>query len=122
MTTLILLNNMKIKQKDIFWANLNPSKGSEQAGKRPVVVISAGAMNDNMPICIVCPISGQVKEYPACVVLLKSKHNGLKKDSEILTFQIRTISQDRLTKKIGNISNSQLKSVFDGLRDVLLTT
>ena len=46
-----------MKQKDIYLANLNPTKGSEQRGIRPVVVISANAMNDNLNVAIVCPLS-----------------------------------------------------------------
>ena len=64
-------------QKDIYWANLNPTKGREQKGKRPVVIISGNVMNKNMGIFIVCPISSKIKNYVGCVKLEKNKTNNL---------------------------------------------
>jgi len=108
-----------MKQRDICLANLNPAEGNEQSGVRPVVVISGNAMNDNLNICIVCPLTSNIKNYSGCLVLLKDDVNHLDQDSEVLTFQIRTISKSRLTKKIGIISESQLKDILNGLREVL---
>ena len=48
-----------MKQKDICFADLNPTKGREQSGVRPVVVIANNTMNDNLDICIVCPLTSQ---------------------------------------------------------------
>lgn len=110
---------MKIRQRDICLADLSPAHGSEQAGKRPVAVISGNMMNNNLPVCIVCPISAQVKNYPTCVAVTASPANKLKDNSEILTFQIRAISQNRIVKKIGHITNTQLAQIFAGLHDVL---
>lgn len=111
---------MKIQQKDICLANLNPTQGSEQAGKRPVVVISGNTMNNNLPICIICPISANVKNYPTCVEILPTKTNNLKTSSEVLTFQIRTISQNRIIKKIGHITDKEFAQIIAGLRDVIV--
>lgn len=107
-----------MKQKDIYLANLNPTKGNEQSGIRPVVLISGNAMNENFGIVIICPISSKIKKYAACVQLKKSKTNGLKSDSEIITFQVRTIAKDRLMKKIGSITFDELTAVLSGLNDV----
>ncbi len=108
-----------MKQKDIYLADLNPVKGSAQAGVRPVVIVSGNTMNDNFGVSIVCPISTKVKKFASCVVLKKNKLNNLKSDSEIITFQIRTISQARLKKKIGEISSTQLNELFNGLLGIL---
>lgn len=108
-----------MKQKDIYLANLNPVKGSEQAGIRPVVIVSGDTMNDNFGVSIICPISTKVKKFASCVILKKNKLNNLKSDSEIITFQIRTISQERLKKKIGEISDKQLNELFHGLLGIL---
>lgn len=110
---------MKIKQGYIYTADLNPVKGSEQSGKRPVVVISGNTMNSSLSVCIVCPITAQIKQYYCCVPLVKSKTNGLKIDSEVLTFQIRTVSQDRLIKELGKITPTQLKDTHYGLNKIL---
>lgn len=103
---------MSCLQKEIYWANLNPTKGSEQSGKRPVVIISGNTLNENMPICIVCPLSTQIKNFSTCTVIPKAKTNKLKSDSEVITFQLRTISQDRLDGSIGEINDKQLQDII----------
>jgi mRNA interferase MazF len=108
-----------MKQNDICLADLNPVRGSEQNGIRPVVIISGNAMNDNLNICLVCPLSANIKNYSGCLVLPKDEINQLDQDSEVITFQIRTISKSRLIKKIGVISETQLKDILQGLKEVL---
>ena len=108
-----------MKQCEIWYANLNPIKGREQRGIRPVVIVSGNSMNEHMDICIVCPLTSKIKKYAGCVVIKKDKQNGLKEDSEIITFQIRTIAKERLTKKIGTITSEQLKNLKQGLIEVL---
>ena len=110
----------KCSQKDIYWADLNPIKGSEQSGKRPVVVISGDTLNEHLPVCIVCPLSSKVKNYATCTLIPKSKANHLKSDSEVITFQIRTISQDRLAGKIGAISDSELQDIVTKVGHLLV--
>jgi mRNA interferase MazF len=108
-----------MKQRDICLADLNPVMGSEQSGIRPVVVISGNAMNDNLNICIVCPLSSNIKHYSGCIVLKKDNLNQLDQDSEVITFQVRTISRSRLVNKIGNVTESQLQQILHGLMEVL---
>lgn len=108
-----------MKQREIWLADLNPVKGSEQKGCRPVVIVSGNAMNDNLPICIVCPLSSKIKVYKGCIVLIKDDANGLDADSEIITFQIRTVSAERLIRKIGTITKDQMEIIRSGLSDIL---
>lgn len=108
-----------MKQKDIYWANLNPGRGREQKGRRPVVIISGNAMNDSLGIFIVCPISTRIKNYAGCLILKRNKINNLSSDSEIITFQIRTAAKERLVKKIGEITDQELREIIDLLNDVL---
>lgn len=108
-----------MKQREIWLADLNPVKGSEQKGIRPVVIISGNAMNANLGICIVCPLSSRIKNYSGCIVLKKDKMNGLDHDSEVITFQVRTISVERFTGKIGEITKAQLDFLKNGLLEVL---
>lgn len=110
---------MHVSQKDIYIANLQPTEGSEQAGRRPVVIISGNTLNTHMPICIACPLSGVVKNFSTCVVIPKNKTTGLAKPSEVLTFQVRTLSQERLEKKLGAISDKQLNEIIQKLGRVL---
>ena len=104
-----------MRQGEIWFANLNPAKGSEQAGKSPVVIISGDTMNDALPIVIVVPITSQIKSYPTCVMLLASRTNGLKKGSEAIPFQIRAIAKKRLTKRIGHIAEGEVREILKGL-------
>jgi mRNA interferase MazF len=106
-------------QKEIWYANLNPTKGTEQSGIRPVVIISGNTMNEHLGLSIVMPLSTKVKNYMGCLVLKKNSMNGLKEDSEILTFQIRTISQDRLIEKIGKITDNELQELKKNLNEIL---
>ena len=109
-----------MKQREIWWADLNPVKGSEQRGVRPVVVISGNAMNDNLEIGIVCPLSTKIKNLAGCLILQKNTVSGLDYDSEVLTFQVRTISRERLTKKIGEITVAELNKIKQGLNEILM--
>jgi mRNA interferase MazF len=108
-----------MKQGDIVWANLNPTQGSEQTGIRPVVIISGNAMNQHFDVVIACPLSTKIKHFPGCVVIEKDPKNGLQTDSEVITFQLRTIAKQRLKSKIGEISLQQLQAIIQGLNDVL---
>ena len=108
-----------MKQGDIVWADLNPTQGSEQAGVGPVVIISGNAMNQHFGVVIARPLSTQMKHLPGCVAIEKDSKNGLQTDSEVIRFQLRTIAQQRLRTKIGEISQQQLQAIIQGLNDVL---
>ncbi len=108
-----------MQQGEIWFADLNPAKGSEQSGRRPVVIISGDTLNDALPIVIVVPVSSKIKSYPACVVLKADKTSGLKKDSEAISFQIRALAKKRLTKRIGRITADELRGILRGLFVVL---
>jgi len=108
-----------MKQGEIWLADLNPSRGSEQSGIRPVVIISGNAMNDNLGISIICPLSSKIKRYAGCVIIEKGPETGLEKDSEILTFQVRTIAGSRLIRKLGEISPARLSQISQGLLEIL---
>lgn len=108
-----------MKQREIWLADLNPVKESEQQGISPVVVISGNAMNDNLGIGIVCPLSSKIKNYAGCLVLKKDITNGLDKDSEVISFQVRTIAKERLISRIGEITKAQLEILKKGLQEIL---
>ncbi|HNS18759.1 MAG TPA: type II toxin-antitoxin system PemK/MazF family toxin [Bacteroidales bacterium] len=108
-----------MKQREIWISDLNPVKGSEQKGTRPVVIISGNAMNDHLGICIACPLSSVIKNYAGCLVLTRDEINGLQQDSEIITFQVMTITWERLMRKMGVITVEQLDIVIKGLNEIL---
>jgi mRNA interferase MazF len=108
-----------MRQGEIWVANLNPSKGSEQAGMRPVVIVSGNLMNKYLSVVICCPLTTKIKNYKGNVVIKPNKENKLKHISEILTFHIRSISKDRLTTKVGVVSNQEIEELKQGLNEIL---
>ncbi len=108
-----------MRQGEIWFADLDPVKGSEQAGKRPVVIVSGNSLNDTFPIVIIVPVSSKLKSYPTCVTLQASRLHGLKKDSEVIPFQIRTLAKKRLVKRIGSVTPAELRDIVRGLLEVL---
>lgn len=105
---------------EIWLANLEPVKGSEHGKIRPVVIISGNLMNDNLPIIISCPLSTIIKNYAGCVFIEKNNVNNLNADSEIISFQVRALSKQRFTKKIGQITPQQLEKVIEGVNDAFI--
>lgn len=97
---------MIIKRGDIFLANLEPIKGSEQGGIRPVLILQNDISNKYSPVTIIAAITSKVfgKDFPTNVFISKSE-SGLEKDSTILLNQIRTIDSSRLIKKINNLDD-----------------
>ncbi len=113
------MKTLEMKQQEIWYANLDPIKGREQSGVRPVVIVSGNNLNAHSNLKIVCPITSQIKKYAGSLFLQKDDTNKLVKDSEVLVFQIRTIDETRLLKKIGSISNSQMKTLRLYLDEIL---
>jgi mRNA interferase MazF len=109
-----------MKQGEIWLANLDPIKGHEQSGKRPVLIVSGNALNDHMPILWVIPITSKVKNYKGHPILNPHKENGLKEISEVMIFQLKAISKDRLIKKMGIVAQetlNQCKMTINNLLD-----
>jgi len=108
-----------LKQGEIWFTNLNPTKGSEQAGFRPVVIISGNLLNTHLSVIITCPLTSKIKNYKGNVVLEPNDKNKLTKKSEVLTFHIRSISKNRFVRKIGSIDTKELALIKQCLNDIL---
>ena len=108
-----------MKQGEIWHTDLNPTKGSEQAGTRPVVIISGNLMNMHLPVVICCPLTTKIKNYKGNIVLTPTKENKLTHDSEILVFHVRSLSKDRLLRKIGTIRPEEIQQLKKGLNEIL---
>ena len=70
-----------MKQGEIWYADLNPSKGREQSGLRPVVVVSGNLLNEHLSVVIVMPLTTKIKNYKGNPVITPNKSNGLKTES-----------------------------------------
>ncbi len=105
-------------QWNIFWADLNPTRGSEQAGKRPVLVISEEAVNQALPIVtVVCltSLKPERKVYPV-ETLLQPEDSGLEERSIVMAHQIRALAKDRLAEKCGSIKKEEIR---DRVRNIV---
>ncbi len=103
----------------LFLADLNPVIGSEQQGKRPVLVISDETFNSVMPVVTILPVTSLKKGrrvYPN-EALVKRGSGGLDADSIILAHQIRTISKQRLQIQLGELAELKVQAaVNDAMR------
>ena len=109
---------MKIKQFDIWLADLNPSRGTEPGKTRPVVIIQTDLLNDSHLSTIICPITTKIQ--PEIELLrVHLKKNQLDKPSDILVDQIRAIDNKRLLQKIGQLNASQIQTIKRNIRVVL---
>lgn len=109
----------KIKQCEIWLVNLIPIRGSEQAGTRPILVVSGNLMNTHLNVVICCPLTSKIKNYKGNIILEPNKRNNLTVPSEVMTFHIRSISKERFIKRVGEISEEELKELKQYLDDIL---
>lgn len=109
---------MKLKQYDIWLADLNPPVGTEPGKTRPVVIIQTDLLNDFHPSSLICPLTSKVnKEIELLRVHIKK--GPLDKASDILVDQIRAIDNQRLKKRLGALTKEQIQSLKTNIRIVL---
>jgi mRNA interferase MazF len=109
-----------MKRGDVFWAELSPRSGSEQQGRRPVIVLSHDAFNEASAwlsvIVIPCSSSkSQLRRGPTAIFIAAGT-GGLPEDSFALCHQITTLDRSKLTRRIGSLPESALRTVEEGLR------
>lgn len=103
---------------DVYDARLSPTEGSEQAGMRPVVIVSRNAINQHSPVIVVVPLIDAAnlrRTYPSDV-LIRRPEGGLTLDSVALTGQVRAIAKTRLLRRRGALSSEVMEQVAKALR------
>jgi mRNA interferase MazF len=109
---------MKFEKWTVWLANLDPVIGSEQGKTRPVIIVSENQINEVLSVVNVLPVTSRKKNrniYPN-EALLPEKHSGLKKESIVLCYQIRTLDKKRLIKLNGKIKDESLQhEILDAL-------
>jgi mRNA interferase MazF len=104
-----MVDNYIPKQGDIAYVDFNPTKGHEQAGSRPCVVISNNVFNKNTKMVIVCPITSNEKEFPTHYLLKNTK----KIHGSVLCEHIRSIDYEiRNLKYIEKCNDEDLISII----------
>jgi mRNA interferase MazF len=103
---------------DVVWANLNPVRGQEQEGRRPVVILSRDVFNRNSGTVIAMAITSQPQRagFPLTLELAPAL---LPKPSWVKISQVRTLSVERLGEKIGRLSPEHLDLLVEGLNEIL---
>src|SRR6478736_5784131 len=111
---------MKIKQFEIWIADLNPRIGTEAGKIRPVIVVQTDLLNKEHPSTIICPITTNVKlDSEILRVHLKKSKFGLKEDCDIMIDQVRAIDNKRLVQKIGEVDRELSEQIRENLKIVL---
>ena len=108
----------RILRGEVRWAELNPVRGHEQAGRRPVLVLSHDIFNERSGTVIAMALTSQ-EPRAGFPLTLESKAAGLTKRSWVRISQIRTLPVDRLGQRIAKASDEELARVLDGLNEIL---
>lgn len=103
---------------EIRWADLNPGRGREQTGLRPVIILSHDVFNEKSGTVIAIAITSQPQKagFP---LTLELKTGYLPKRSWAKISQIRTLSTERIGNLIGNLANEELTLIIDGLNEII---
>ncbi|HYG01028.1 MAG TPA: type II toxin-antitoxin system PemK/MazF family toxin [Chryseosolibacter sp.] len=111
---------MKVKQYEIWIADLNPKIGTEAGKIRPVIIVQTDLLNKEHPSTIICPITTNVSpESEVLRVHLRKAEFGLKEDCDIMIDQLRAIDNKRLVKKVGMVDSDTAEKIRENLKIVL---
>jgi mRNA interferase MazF len=108
----------RVLRGEVRWADLNPVRGREQAGLRPVLILSHDVFNERSGTVIAVALTSQepAAGFPLTV---ESHAAGLRKRSWIKISQIRTLATERIGRRIATTSEEELAQVLDGLNEII---
>jgi len=108
----------RILRGEVVWANLDPTGGHEQAGRRPILVISHNIFNERSGTIIGIALSSQPQRagFP---LTLELGSKDLPKKSWAKISQIRTLSTERIGRRIGRVSAEELEQIIEGLIEIV---
>ena len=108
----------RILRGDVYWAELSPTVGHEQAGERPVIILSHDIFNERSGIVIAIAVSSQEPRagFPLTHEITTAK---LPKRSWARISQIRTLSTQRLGKKLGHLAPEEIDRIVEGLNEII---
>jgi mRNA interferase MazF len=109
---------VRILRGEIRWADLNPVRGREQAGRRPVLILSHDVFNERSGTVIALAVTSQ-EPRAGFPLALESKAVGLTRRSWMKVSQVRTLSVDRIGRRLARASEEELARVLDGLNEIL---
>ncbi len=108
----------RVLRGDIRWANLNPARGHEQAGKRPVLILSQDIFNERSGTVIAVALTSQPPRagFP---LTLELTSKGLPKRSWVKISQIRTLAIERIGRRLGRATAEELTNTIEGLNEII---
>lgn len=108
----------RVLRGEVHWADLNPARGRQQSGRRPVLVLSHDVFNDRSGTVIAAAITSIEPRagFPFTVEIRSAK---LPKRSWVKVSQIRTLSTERLAGRLGRVSPEELQQVLEGLQEII---
>lgn len=110
---------MALRRGDVCWAVLEPRSGSEQRGKRPVVVVSHDAFNESETwrsvIVVPCSTSARQAQRGPTVVAIPRRVGGMPKGSLALCHQVTTLDRAKLVERLGTLPKDYLSQIGRGL-------
>jgi len=108
----------RLLRGDILWADLDPVRGREQAGRRPILVLSQDVFNERSATVIAVAITSQ-EPSAGFPLTLEIRSVRLPKRSWIKISQIRTLSTERLGPRIGRLAPEELELIVEGLNEIV---
>ena len=108
----------RVLRGEVRWADLNPVRGREQAGLRPVLILSHDVFNERSGTVIAVALTSQ-EPAAAFPLTVESHAPGLPKRSWIKISQIRTLATERIGRRIATASEEELAQVVDGLYEII---
>jgi mRNA interferase MazF len=108
----------RVLRGELYWAELDPARGREQAGRRPVLVLSHDIFNQRSGTVIALAVTSQppAAGFPLALELLGV---GLPKRSWVKISQIRTLSIERLGRRLGRVEPEDLVRIVEGLNEII---
>ncbi len=104
-----------MRRGDVYWVNLDPVIGSEVGKHRPAVVIQNEAANRSSATVTVIPLTSSTKRVYPFQVLVPAGEAGLRQPGKALCEQVRTLSRNRLTERIGSLPEERLNQIREAL-------
>ena len=109
-----------MKQGEIWLIDLDPTRGAEIQKKRPAIIVNDNALG-KLPLKVIVPLTDWKDRYelaPWMVKIIASDGNGLSKDSAADCFQVRSLSQERLIKKLGYVNEDIQSDIKEAIKKV----
>ena len=110
----------RILRGQIRWADLNPTRGHEQAGQRPVLILSQDVFNERSGTVIAVALTSQ-PQHAGFPLTLQLRSKELPKPSWVKISQIRTLAVERIGRRLGQASPEELAQVVEGLNEIIGT-